>query len=390
MWLFNRTLEVLLGKIPQKNNAALKNAVADLFKENIGEKIRKTSLPAAVSHQDLFQATLTELTNIIDSNRTQWPKWYESTINEWMGGLVMACRWKLHLLTWNTEESRENSFFLTHGLLFYIENQPPTHQRKLVEKLDKSNKEAIAMRVLRAMLPFLKTHTNLTFFQLIPSHGITLQKSLVNDYLSEQIPLYVYMFIDDCEGNFLKEIQSYLKHYVQKGLKNSFIPSYEEMAKDVVQDAIKIFIEKRSYYRQHPDEFYVDKRLGFYFIDLMRRYKLLSTYFKKHNKTDFIDEKMEDEILSNNINDNEYGGLSHENEEISIIVKGCFNTLEEKCQELLKTRYLLDFSQALSHQDIKSRTGVSVRTIERSMPKCEEILRTCIVYKASQQGLRLF
>ena len=103
-----------------------------------------------------------------------------------------------------------------------------------------------------------------------------------------------------------------------------------------------------------------------------------------------IDEKMEDEILSNNINDNEYGGLSHENEEISIIVKGCFNTLEEKCQELLKTRYLLDFSQALSHQDIKSRTGVSVRTIERSMPKCEEILRTCIVYKASQQGLRLF
>lgn len=390
MWPFNPTLEVLLGKIPQKNNAAFNNEVADLFKENIDEKIRKTGLSSVVSHQDLFQTTLAELTNILDTNRSQWPKWYKSTINEWIGDLVVACHWKLQLPTWNIEESQKNSFFLIQGLLFYVESQPPVHQRKLVAKLDKNNKEAIAVRVLRAVLPSLKTKNHPTLFQLIPSHGITLQKNLINNYLAEQIPLYVYMFIDEGEGDFLKEIQSYLKHYVQKGLKNSFIPSYEGMVKDVVQDAMKIFIEKRNYYSQHPDEFYVDKRLGSYFIGLMRRYKLLSTYFKKHNKTDFIDEEMEDEILSNNINENEYGGGSHENEEISIIVKGCFNTLEEQCRELLKTRYLLDFSQALSHQDIESRTGVPLRTIERRMPKCEEILRTCIIDKASQQGLRLF
>lgn len=390
MWPFKRTLEVLLGKIPQKNNIALNNAVADLFKENIEEKIRNMSLSSVVSHQNLLHTTLTELTNILDINRSQWPKWYESTINEWIGDLVMAAQWKLHLPTWNTEECRENSFFLTYSLLFYIENQPPIHQKRMIENLNKSNKEAIARRILRAVLPFLKTKTHFTFFQLIPSHGITLQKSLINDYLSEQIPLYVYMFIDEGEGNFLKEIQISLKRYVQNRLKNSDIPSPEDMAKDVVQDAMKIFVERRRYYQQHPDEFYVDKRLKSYFIDLMRSYKLLITYFKKHNKTDFIDEEIEDRILSNNTNENEYGGLNHENEEISIIVKGCFNTLEEQCRELLKTRYLLDFSQVLSHQDIESRTGVPLRTIERRMPKCEEILRTCIIDKASQQGLRLF
>jgi RNA polymerase sigma factor (sigma-70 family) len=275
-------------------------------------------------------------------------------------------------------------------LLFYVENHPPAHQKKLVTKLDKNDKEAIVMRVLRAVIPFLKTHTNLTFFQFIPSHGITLQKSLVSDYLSEQIPLYVYMFIDESEGDFLKETQSYLKRYVQNRLKKSSIPSHEDMAKDVVQDAMKIFIEKRSYYCQHPDEFYVDKRFKPYFIDLMRRYKLLNTYFKKHNKTDFIDEEIENMLLSSDLNGNEYGGLIQENEEISLIVKSCFNTLEEQCRELLKARYLLDFSQALSHHDMESRTGVPLRTIDRRMPKCEEILRNCIVNKASQQGLRLF
>jgi DNA-directed RNA polymerase specialized sigma24 family protein len=267
----------------------------------------------------------------------------------------------------------------------YNEDATPTRRKRLIGYLSEKDKNIIVARTLRAIIPFLTNKTKFNFFQLTPSYQLTLQEGLVGKYLYEQTALYVYMFIDQREGGFLEDAWNYVRRHVQGRLRKSSIPDYEQVAQDVVQDAMNLFLKKRNEYAKRPEGFFIDQRIESYFVGLIRSYKLITACFRKNRKTVYFGEEIEEKLLGT---DNAHGDSLNESETLSRIVRSCVNDQKEKCRALLLTRYWSAFSQPLSYREIVSEADVALRTIERQMPGCEAALRACIVYKTSMQGLR--
>jgi len=384
------SLKNLLSQISPQDTAALKKEVRNLFGQVIEDEINKIKPKSWLSVPELFDTALAELTQIIEINR---PAWFaletDILIAQTIPSLVKACQWKLYLPTYSSEESRKKGAFLATNLLFHLEkyneDATPTRRKRLIGYLSEKDKNIIVARTLRAIIPFLTNKTKFNFFQLTPSYQLTLQEGLVGKYLYEQTALYVYMFIDQREGGFLEDAWNYVRRHVQGRLRKSSIPDYEQVAQDVVQDAMNLFLKKRNEYAKRPEGFFIDQRIESYFVGLIRSYKLITACFRKNRKTVYFGEEIEEKLLGT---DNAHGDSLNESETLSRIVRSCVNDQIEKCRALLLTRYWSAFSQPLSYREIVSEADVALRTIERQMPGCEADLRACIVYKTSMQGLR--
>lgn len=372
-----------------KNKEELSAAIFALFEQKIKKEIRSINQKPTLSPQSIVEVTKKELTHILDLNRAEWGVWNEETVNGIIPGLVRACRWVLCLSLWTPQEAVSEGAFMSNATRFYLDryrtDTPQNRRKKLSVYLSDADKAAIVERTLRALVPSLKAKPRETFFQLTPDYQITFQEGLISAFLYEQTAFYVYLCLNPEEAGFLEQMRRSVQRYVVRKLKESSVPEYEQAAQDIVQDVMELFLKKRIDFVKKRSDFYIDKRIEWFVIDLIRSHKLITAYFRKNNRLDYIDEEFERKLIDPESEEEE---ALNEKETIRRIVRSCLEKIGERCKTFLQTHYWTDFTQPLAYQEMVDEVNIPLRTLERWMPQCKEKLRVCLLGNFGNQGLR--
>ena len=386
-------LQIVLKNISSSDTLAVTERLHELLGQNLAEEVRKLTVRPKIEASELYRASLAQLAQCVAQYHSQWHIWDTAAVKAWLPDVVKACHWKLSLPFWDDAEASKNGVFLAQNLQFYLAkhptNLPKLRRDRLLNYLDKVEKENVSARALKVALPILRKLPNKTlFFQLTPDQKIVIQAGLIARYLYEQTAFYVYLYLDENEGAFLDEAWGYVERYVCRCLRKSSIPDYEQVAQDVVQDCIIIFLQKKKEYQ--GGTFFINKRIRAYLIDLIRSYKLIAAQFKKNNKQLYLDENLEELLLDPlDIDGNLFMDSSPETDMLNQIVQNCLNEIGQRCKDYLKLHYLSDYTEPLPYHEMAEDLNTPLRTIERWMPRCKDDWQMCIINKTTAQGLRI-
>lgn len=389
------SLQLVLKNTSPRNTLGITEKLHALFGQNLAEEVRRFAAKSKVEASELYTTSLAQLTQFVSQSYAQWTTWDTTTVKTWLPDVVKACHWKLSLRHWDDVEASVNGAFLAQNLQFYLAKHPKSLSKlrrdRLLNYLDKVETENVAARALKVALPILRKLPSKTlFFQLTPDQKIVLQTGFIARYLYEQTAFYIYLYLDENEGAFLNEAWAYVERYVCRCLRDSSIPEYDQVAKDVVQDCMTIFLEKKKKLANQRHLFVIDKRIRAYLIDLIRSYKLIAAQFKKNNNQLYLDEDLEELLLDPlDIDGNLFTDSAPEIDLLKQIVQNCLNEIGGRCKEFLKAHYLSDFTEPLPYYEMAEDLKTPLRTIERWMPRCKDDWQTCIIKKTTAQGLRI-
>jgi hypothetical protein len=402
----NRQLRKLINELkqPEMTIETQTERVVDFFAPLVTSTIKRMETPGEGSSLNLIKSTLNELTTILLELSNSDIELFITTYKQIVVQLLELCLWKQQAGRLEVAELARLDSAPRASVQWFVKQLPPdAYTIRMWHLIDTHEHREVEYRTLRAVMAKVAKRSlsepSPTLFAFVRGQ-LLIRRERLKKYVSEQVELYVYLFINKQRVKFLEKAVTELGQSLWVELKTlrGRTDDHQELKIAAEEMALKVqgaFVAKYDKHRQPPDYFYLDALMLTYLYGYADKEHLVGKYvaeqIKKVNQheCDGIDDPA-------NTNQPNYYEIDRDNERDRIIevVRYSLKALEKDnpdCAKIINKRYFGDYEseKGLELKEVATQLGLTAKTVYGRNEDCVPKLRKMIVTQAIKQGLKI-